>query len=54
MPACVKRIRKKWRVVECSNGNIVKNKAGTSVDGGGHTSKGNALRQASAINRSQS
>lgn len=50
MPACVKKIDKKWRVVECSNNAIVKNKKGTAVDGGGHSSKSDAVRQAQAIN----
>ena len=55
MPACVKRIDKKWRVVECNTDTIVKNKKGTAVDGGGHASKSDAVRQAQAINaRTQS
>ena len=55
MPACVKRIDKKWRVVECNTDKIVKNAKGTAVDGGGHVNKAGAVRQAQAINvRTQS
>ena len=50
MPATVKRVGAKWRVVEPS-GKVVKNAAGTAVDGGGHRSREAALRQARAINR---
>lgn len=49
MPAKVVKRGEKWRVVE-PDGNVVKNKKGTAVDGGGHFSKKAAERQASAIN----
>jgi hypothetical protein len=49
MPAHVKKIGRKWRVVE-PNGKPVKNAAGTSADGGGHTTHGQAVAQAQAIN----
>jgi len=52
MPVCIAKRDDKWRVVECDSGNIVKNRAGTAVDGGGHTSKEAAKQQAKAINRS--
>ena len=49
MPAHVVKRGKKWRVVDPS-GNLIKNKAGTPVDGGGHTTMAGAHAQASAIN----
>lgn len=49
MPASVKKQGGKYRVVEPS-GAVVKNKAGTAVDGGGHASKEKAAAQARAIN----
>lgn len=52
MPARVRKIGDKWRVIEPS-GSVVTNKAGTAVDGGGHTSKHRAQMQAAAINMSQ-
>jgi len=52
MPASVKYLNKKWRVVE-ANGSLVRNKAGTPVDGGGHSSKQEAINQMLAINISQ-
>ena len=48
MPVGVKKIGKKWRVTE--GGKPATNKAGTSVDGGGHSSKKAAVAQARAIN----
>jgi hypothetical protein len=52
MPARVKKIGDKYRVVE-PDGSIITNKSGTAVDGGGHTSKHRAAMQAAAINMSQ-
>lgn len=52
MPATVKKLGKKWRVVEKS-GRPVRNKAGTAVDGGGHSTRAKALSQARAINANQ-
>jgi hypothetical protein len=49
MPAKVVKRGPKYRVVEPS-GRVVKNKAGTAVDGGGHKTKAKALAQARAIN----
>ena len=49
MPARVVRRGNKYRVVE-PNGRLVRNKAGTPVDGGGHRSRAAAERQARAIN----
>jgi len=50
MPVKVKKSGDKFRVVEASTGKIAKNKGGTAVDGGGHSSKGKASAQARAIN----
>lgn len=50
MPAKVEKRGKKFRVVEAKTGKIVKNRAGTAVDGGGHKSQDKAARQARAIN----
>lgn len=50
MPATVAKRGGKFRVVEASNGKIVKNKAGTAVDGGGHKTKARAAAQARALN----
>ena len=52
MPATVKKIGNKWRVVE-ADGTIVKNKSGTPVDGAGHATHAQAVRQARAINAHQ-
>jgi len=49
MPATTTKRGNKFRVVE-SNGRLVRNKAGTPVDGGGHTTEGEAKAQANAIN----
>ena len=51
MPASVKRVGGKYRVVEPS-GKALKNKAGGAADGGGHKSKASATKQAQAINLS--
>jgi len=53
MPACARKRGDKWRVVECDDGSLVRNKEGTPIDGGGHDSERAAQRQASAINISQ-
>lgn len=50
MPATVKKQGGKWRVCE-PDGSLVRNNSGTAVDGGGHTSKFKAQRQANAVNR---
>lgn len=52
MPATTKQIAGKWRVVE-GDGQLVRNKKGTPVDGGGYSNKPHAARQARAINASQ-
>lgn len=44
------RVRGKWRLIE-PDGKIAKNKSGTPLDGGGHTSKDKALSQVRAINK---
>lgn len=53
MPVCVKKMQEKWRIVECRDGTLVRNDGGNPVDGGGHSSKEKALKQATAINISQ-
>lgn len=52
MPVTTKRRGNKTRVIEKATGRIARNKAGTPVDGGGHSSKAEAQSQARAINRS--
>lgn len=49
MPAKVAKRGGKFRVVE-PDGKLVRNQAGTPVDGGGHASESAAKRQARAIN----
>lgn len=53
MPAKVAKKGDKFRVVD-PDGKIAKNSAGTAADGGGHSRKEDAERQARAINRSLS
>lgn len=52
MPVTVQKKRGKWRVAEAGTGAIVKNAAGTPVDGGGHGLRVSAQKQADAINAS--
>ena len=52
MPVCVKKIKNKYRVVECDSNAIAKNKSGTALDGGGHDSRQAALKQMRAVNAS--
>ncbi len=42
----------KVRIVEADSGRIARNKAGTPMDGGGHSTKSEAARQVRAVNRS--
>lgn len=49
MPAKVVKRGDKFRVVEPS-GKLVKNRSGSPVDGGGHSSREKAQRQAAAVN----
>lgn len=49
MPVKVQEIKGRFRIVE-PDGSLVKNEKGTPVDGGGHTSKKEALAQMRAIN----
>ena len=53
MPAKVRRKNGKFRVVHGKDNQLVKNSAGTAVDGGGHKTGTAAERQARAINRSK-
>ena len=52
MPVKVARRGNKFRVVESATGKIVTNKAGTPVDGAGHSSRDKAKSQVQAINTS--
>ena len=52
MPASVQFKNGKYRVIE-PDGSLVKNKAGTPVDGKGHLTRAAAQRQANAINASK-
>lgn len=52
MPVTCKLRDGKYRIVEPS-GKIAKNKSGTAVDGGGHTTKEQCQKQARAINSAQ-
>lgn len=52
MPAFVKKMGGKWRVVDRQG--ILKNKAGTAVDGAGHGKREDAEAQARAVNAQQS
>ena len=52
MPVVVRKRGDKFRVVESGSGKIANNAAGTPADGGGHSTEGQAERQARAINRS--
>ncbi len=53
MPVKVKKIAGVFRVVESDTEKIVKNRAGTAVDGGGHRSQAAAVRQVNGINLAQ-
>ncbi len=53
MPATVAQKGSKYRVVEASSGELVRNAEGTPVDGGGHSTKTAAEKQAAAINANQ-
>jgi hypothetical protein len=48
MPISVKKVKDKFRLVE-PDGSIAKNKKGTAIDGGGHSSRSDASKQARAI-----
>lgn len=50
MPVKVMKQGKVYRIVEAESGKVVKNNAGTAVDGGGHKTKPKAVKQAAAIN----
>ena len=52
MPVCVEKRGSKWRVVECDSRSVAKNRAGTALDGGGHSGPTMAKRQARAVNTS--
>lgn len=53
MPLTVKKIGKKYRVIEKNTGKPAKNAAGTALDGGGHSSKAQAESQISGISISK-
>ncbi len=50
MPVEAVKRHGKWRVVEVSSGQIATNKKGTSIDGGGHATVGQAVAQVQAVN----
>lgn len=50
MPVKVAKKGDKFRIIEAATGAIAKNNSGTALDGGGHSSKLDASRQAAAIN----
>lgn len=50
MPVSVAKRGKKFRVIEKATGKIAKNKAGTAIDGGGHTTMAQAVKQVGAVN----
>jgi len=51
MPVKVVKRGDKFRVVEASNGRLSRGSNGAVTDGGGHSSREKAQRQANAINR---
>ena len=50
MPVRVEKRGPKYRVVESIGHKIAKNKSGSAVDGGGHSTKDAAIKQSQAIN----
>ena len=50
MPVKVKKVGKKYRIVESATGKIAKNKSGGALDGGGHASHTKATSQVYAVN----
>lgn len=50
MPACAIYHNGKYRVVECDTLALVRNRAGTPIDGGGHNTRAQAEAQARAVN----
>lgn len=53
MPYTVERRDGKFRVVLAANGRIATNSEGTALDGGGHSTREEAERQARAIEWSE-
>jgi len=52
MPVTCARRGDKWRVIEASNRRIARNRGGTALDGGGHSSESACNSQAIAVNAS--
>src|SRR3972149_4594909 len=50
MPVTCKLQDEKWRLIEADSGKLSTNKEGTPSDGGGHSSRGECMSQARAIN----
>ena len=50
MPVTVKRIGKKFRVVEAETGRVAKTRLGHAIDGGGHVSRIKAYAQSGHVN----
>lgn len=53
MPVRAEEQNGKWRIIEVASGQLARRQNGDPVDGGGHTNKRGALRQAAAINQDQ-
>lgn len=53
MPAKVTERGGKFRVIEASSGDLVRNNSGTPADGGGHSTRTAAEKQAAAINANE-
>ena len=54
MPVKVAKRSGKFRVIEANTGRIAKNKAGTAIDGGGHSTMNKAVKQVGAVNTPKS
>lgn len=54
MPVCTEKINGKWRIVNCVSRKVEKNENGKPLDGGGHATKDQCIKQAAAINRKYS
>lgn len=50
MPVKAANRKGKFRVIETATGRIAKNKAGTAIDGGGHRTMTQAVKQVGAVN----
>ena len=53
MPYTVRKISGKYRILKIGSGKVAKNKGGTAMDGGGHTSPKKAYAQVKAVEMSE-